>query len=332
MTPQQRWQAFRAKLPNLTRWQKLGVVLGSGTLLLAFVLLALPYLLPLGGLEELAVEKLADPNGAFININGAQIYYLHKTGEGEAVIFVHGFGGSTVTWRDLLGALGEYDVYAIDLIGFGLSEKGLELDHSHQAQADMIAEFMEKQGIQQAHLVGYDMGGNIVLHVAQRHPEKVRTLSLVAASVQTAPSGKLPEALVELSFTQRWAQILLRSIMPKAAEIQLQSAAARDEIVTSELVEAYQRTYHTNAWDLSLLGIARDNSRSYLADSLEGLETPVLILWGEEDKWLAPALGEELEKTLPNAERVTLAGVGHLPMHEAPSAFVQALLAFWEKH
>jgi pimeloyl-ACP methyl ester carboxylesterase len=60
------------------------------------------------------------------------------------------------------------------------------------------------------------------------------------------------------------------------------------------------------------------------------MNLPVLIVWGEDDRWLSPDIGVQLEADFPNAQRVTFPDVGHLPMLEAAEDFAQALDTFWQ--
>lgn len=331
-TPQQRWQAFRTRLPKFTRLQQIGMILASSLLMLGFVLVILPFVLPLGGPAELPLADLQDPNGHWITLEGLQLYYIANDAPPNApmVLLIHGFGGSSADWQPLLGMAEGYQLYAVDLVGTGLSQKGLELDMTQQAQADLLAAFLESQNISQAHIVGHDMGANIAVHLAQRHPQQVQSLTLISASMLYDPTASLPTIIFDAPFLKRWSRILVRSIMPETTEINLRSAAEKEDFITSEFVTQSQRVYHTPDWDVSLLALARDASQSYLADPLQTLTIPTLILWGDLDTWIAPATAYQLEKAIPQSEVVMLSGVGHLPMLEAPSTVWDVLSDFWE--
>lgn len=329
LTPQERWWALQARYPILTR-PKWPFYCSGAVVLAIFVIFALPFLLPLGGPEAHPLDELTDPNGAFIEVDGVEVYFVHEDGAGETVIFLHGFGGSSVDWRPLLTELDGYDRYALDLPGFGLSQKGLTLDLSGQSLADSVAAFMDTHGIEQAHIVAHDLGGNVALHLVQRHPQRVTSLSLVAVSVQTEATTPVPDALFDLPFLQRWARVLLRGIMPTSSEINLHSAIERDTVITPQLMQDNGRAFHTEDWDLALLALARDSSQSALEHPLDTLNVPVLIVWGEDDSWIAPQTAHDLQEQIPGAELVLLPGVGHIPMVEAPDALRDALRDFWQ--
>ncbi|MFP4321454.1 MAG: alpha/beta fold hydrolase [Anaerolineales bacterium] len=328
-SPQARWQRWRARLPQLSPSQQMIYGGALSIALLLFVFFVVPYLVPLGGPSVRPATRLADPNGIFLDLNGVQHYATHQPGSGPTVIFVHGFGGSVVDWRALWPYLDAYDVYALDLAGFGLSEKGLNLDLSHEAQAARVVALMDARRIPHAHIVAHDMGGNIALHLAQRYPDRVQSLALLAPALIYEPTTTVPAWVLQTDVTQRWARLFIRWIMPASTEINLRSAAERDEIVTPQLVEDYQRAYHTPGWDLALLALARDNSQSALPLPLQDTRTPSLIVWGAEDGWIAPQTATQIAADLPHAQRVMLPGVGHLPMLEAPLVLAIILLNYW---
>lgn len=303
--------------------------------LAAVGLTALPYGLPLGGPAMVHPSHLADANGAFVQVEGESLYYTHVPGPGEAVVLIHGFGGSTVTWEETGRALAAagYDVYAVDLLGFGLSQKGWRHDLSHPAQARRVLGLMDALGIERAVIVGHSMGGNVAAHVALSAPERVSGLVLVSAAILGSSNGMqpVPPGLLSLPVVQRWAQIGLRALVVPMFDGLLFDAAALDVTIPPETVEGYRRALQTPEWDLGLLALTRDADRNGLPAPLSTLRVPTLILWGAEDRWVAPDNGVQLEALIAGAQRIEFAGVGHLPMHEVPEAFNTALLAFLQQ-
>src|SRR6185369_17059641 len=129
----------------------------AGFIAVLIILCALPYILTVPSSEFKTSEQLADINSSFETINGAKIHYkVYGDPVNPAVVLIHGFGGSIFTWRYTIPALQEnkYFVLAIDLKGFGLSQKGLEVDYSHSSEAQMVNDLMDKLAIHQATIVG----------------------------------------------------------------------------------------------------------------------------------------------------------------------------------
>jgi pimeloyl-ACP methyl ester carboxylesterase len=302
--------------------------------LIVFVLVALPFLLPLGGPKTVPPVALADPNGAFVEIDGKTLYYVHAPGSGEAVVLIHGFGGSTVTWASLIPALAAagYDVYAIDLLGFGLSEKGWRYDYSHAAQARRVVQFMDARGIDRADIVGHSMGGDVAAYIALNHPERVNRLVLVSAAILVGDTRlAVPPFVLDVPFLRQWARLGMRHVLAPELEGLLLGASYDDAMITPEIEAGYQRALNTPDWDLGLLGIMRDMNRSTLPAPLGDIQAPTLILWGAEDTWVSPQDGVRLEQMIPDATRVEFARTGHLPMHEVPEAFNAELVTFLDR-
>ena len=104
-----------------------GLCIALPLIYLALIIVAyMPY-------ETTPIEELAGEQDTFIEVNGHTIHYT-KQGTGKPLILVHGFAGSTYTWRDLIPLLADhYTVYAYDVLGFGLSDKPSDVDYSMNA-------------------------------------------------------------------------------------------------------------------------------------------------------------------------------------------------------
>ncbi|MDW8327016.1 MAG: alpha/beta hydrolase [Anaerolineales bacterium] len=325
--------------------KKLLSTLARGLLVFLAVLLVIalvgPYLIPLPAQAGRDATELAPADGRFVTVSGVRTF-IREAGpaDGTPVVLVHGFGGLTYTWRDTLPALAAagYRALALDLKGFGLSDKSFAQDYSHASQADFVMDVMTAVGIERAVLVGHSMGGNVIAHAALRHPERVMALVFVAGAVREAgqPGGGsilgLPLSigtLAEFPPFQRWGQLLLRYLLTRErlAQIQL-SAYSVKEVVTPEVEDAYLGIVEIRDWDLALLGVLRDSGRNALPQPVGNLSVPTLILWGEQDTWVPLERGKALHAALPQSRLVVFPNVGHLPMEEAPAAFNAALIEF----
>jgi pimeloyl-ACP methyl ester carboxylesterase len=98
----------------------------------------------------------------------------------ETVLLVHGYGASSASYLPVVGALAErFHVLAIDLPGFGLSDKR-EGDYSPDALADVLRAVLDAKGIARAHVVGHSWGSSIVLAFARRHPQRLDKLVIMS--------------------------------------------------------------------------------------------------------------------------------------------------------
>jgi pimeloyl-ACP methyl ester carboxylesterase len=338
MTPQQRWQDYRTRLPQLTRRQKWGLVGASLGILMSLVVFVVPFALSLVGPDPQDPGSLADPNGLFWQMDDVTVYYVHwpaQTFETEnkapVVLLLHGQAGSSLTWRETGPALQKagFDVYAVDLLGLGLSSKDYALDFSYPAQVEMLLRWMDALGIEQAHVVTHAFSANIAARLAQQHPERIQQLAFVAPTLFTEPSPTLPRWLFDLPFLKRWMRVSLHWVVAEAIGEQLRSATKRDEVVTDQLIADYGRVLRTADWDLAVWGMLRDSHKNALSQPLADISQPVLLLWGAEDGWATPDHAPGLLEQLPNSCLVTFDGVGHLPMHETPAEFSASLITFF---
>ncbi len=292
-------------------------------------------------------EELADANGAFVDVNGVRLYYTSAGDPADpAVILIHGFGGSTFTWRDVQPALAEAGFYsvALDLPPFGLSDKNPDVDYSRSGMADSVVGLMDNLGIASATIVGHSMGGAVTAQVAVRHPERAERLVFVAGGIfevlQSSDAESTPEAqsasplsiLASIDPRSPVAPILLRSLIDKNFfATTLASAAYKDEVITEAMVEGYLRFIEIEDAPVGFLAYTQAVEANPI--SLENLVTAtgdksVLLLWGVEDTWVELRLGETMHAALSNSQLLTYEGIGHLPMEEDLSAFNRDLIAF----
>jgi len=255
-----------------------------------------------------------------------------------ALLLIHGFGGSTYGYREVMEPLAArgWRVIAIDLPGFGLSEKSWGRDYSHKAQATFALAVLDELSIDRAVLLGHSMGGNVISWMLSLAPERVAALAYINAAVAQPQSGvssspSAASALLDVPPIRRIARIVIRSAFSPATFGELLSSAFTvKSAVTPTLVAGYAASSQLRDWDLALLGIVRDGAKNTLPDTLANLSAaagapPALILWGEDDSWVPLARGEVLRADLPAAEWVVLPAIGHVPFEEDVPAFIHAV-------
>ncbi len=142
----------------MKRWQKIL----SSILIFLFLLVAIgPFLVPVPELEGLVSEDaFLDADSKFIEINNVNIHYK-EAGAGEmAFVLLHGFGGSTYSWREVMDDFSEQGhVIAYDRPAFGLTERPLEWEgespYGPQAQVDIVIGLMDELGVETVVHTGY---------------------------------------------------------------------------------------------------------------------------------------------------------------------------------
>lgn len=234
----------------------------------------------------------------WVDLDGARLHY-QRSGMGEPVVLIHGLSASSRWWARNVDALaGRFTVYVIDLLGFGHS-RGRQRFVLAEAAA-LLARWMEAVGIDQAHIVGHSMGGFIAAHLAAEYPEKVRRLVLVDAAVPL-PRQRRRLHITHLGREMRYTPL---RFLP---------------LLATDAVRAGPRT----VWGAFNQLLAADIERE-----LGNIQAPVLLIWGEHDTLVPPGIADRLAELIPRAQRVVIAGAGHKPMLEQPSAFNDAVTGF----
>ncbi|MGD2115855.1 MAG: alpha/beta fold hydrolase, partial [Acidobacteriota bacterium] len=273
------------------------------------------------------------PEGSLIRLNDHLVHVvdrgpLSRSGDpAEPVVFVHGFGASTYSWRHVLDELPGYRTIALDLNGFGYTERpeGLE-PYTRRGQVELIRDVLDRLGIERAHLVGHSYGGGVTLAFAHAYPERLRSLTLVASTRPDYPETRRKviaafEPLVDL-YIRSWA--LRRRWVRRA----LEHSVADDSLVTPELVDAYLERLRIEGAERAYYGVTAPTEEPEQEVRLEEIQVPVLAVWGAEDSLIPVALGREAVGHIPCSRFVVLPETGHLPMEEHPAELVAAIRAF----
>lgn len=312
-------------------------ILSYVVLAFLFLVCVLPYLIPLGDTGAgVSPTDLISDQGRFLDIDGVSIYVEEQNPESlqATIVFIHGFGGSTFSWRDNVPFFASqgYRVVSLDMKGFGLSGKDFASDYSHGAQAELLAKVLARLGIDRAHFVGHSMGTSVMLHFAHLYPERVLGLVSVDGAV-SLDAGRLSfSGMLNFAPFRRAGEVFLTRYVTKERVGQLLESASYQDIVTAEVVDGYYNRLVTGQWAWSLLAMTRDMSKNTITFALEDLDFPMLILWGENDTWVKRVDIERWCDEIPSAKFHAIPETGHMLMEEQPILFNIVVLAFIESH
>jgi len=297
-----------------------------------FIVLALvAFVLPIDETGIDARDLVTDEAGQFIQLQNINIYVEDKgTGESGTLILLHGLLGSTTTWRYNIDALVDtgYRVVAYDRPAFGLSDKLESYDYSMGNQVALTASLMDALEIETAIIIGHSAGGNVAMHFAIVHPERIERLVLLDAAVLAGGPPTFVGELVRLPSVWRWGRFALQQIFTRERLVSsLRGFYADDSFWTEDDTDAYWRAFQTVGWDVGLLGLTRDGGGNLLShESIRSIALDTIIIWGDEDSVTPIAQGEQLASLLPNNQFIVLEGMGHQPFEEDPQRFNVALL------
>jgi len=258
--------------------------------------------------------------------------HVERYGHGGApVVLLHGFGTSSFVWRNVAPdiALANRTAFAIDLFGFGESDRPFDADFGIASQAELVDRALTALRLPKATVVGLDLGGAVALRLAASRPERVERLFLVnPIALDEIPAEDITTLQRN---TARFAFRVSRGILgvaPILGELLRRSVA--DEVhMPDKLVARYLAPYVGEEGLNHLLLLARSVEDEDMQDvELGSLPQPVQIVWGDQDPWVTPKFADRLADTIPGSRLVHLPGVGRLIPEEAPETLVSLLLEF----
>ncbi len=290
--------------------------------------------------ESKAARDLAPPGGRFVAARDVEMF-VQEAGPatGRVVMFIHGTGAWSETWRESMTVLAQagFRAVAIDLPPFGFSERPAVPRYSKQDQGRRILGALNALGIDRALLVGHSFGGGPTVEAALLAPERVRGLVLVDAALGIGAEGgerTQPSALVRRFVgTKPLRDAIVAAFLtnPLFTRRLLQSFIHDPARATDARVAVYQRplavrgsTEAIGQWLGSLLA-PPEASASEAPASYRTLAMPVLVIWGALDTITPLEQGRRLASLVPGAELSVMEGVGHIPQIEDPARFNELL-------
>ncbi|MBT3333328.1 MAG: alpha/beta fold hydrolase [Rhodospirillaceae bacterium] len=248
-------------------------------------------------------------------------------GMGQPVLFLHGIGGNRTNWTSQMQACtGDYCALAWDARGYGLSDDyDGPLDFAQFA--DDVVGLLDHLSIAKAHFVGLSMGGRITQDLYFRYPERVLTMVLCDPFPGTTPT--LPPKEREEFINLRKGPLIAGKSLGEMAE-----PLAKTLLSTNPAPEHFQRlvdsikALHQDSYIKTLEASMRYDH----AVDISTISVPVQLIYGAEDRLTPPAIGEQMQRDIPDAQLAIIEGAGHLSNIEGEAEFNRVLLQFLARH
>ena len=245
-----------------------------------------------------------------------------RDASGLPVILGHSFLCSGEMWRHQVPALAKTRrVLNVDFRGHGRSAAVTD-PFSIEDLADDLAAVLDAEGVDRAVWGGLSIGGMTVLRGALQHPERVAGLMVLDSHAGAETRWKR----FKYRLLATGARFLgLRPFLPAITPLMFGRTTRREQ---SELVDEWEGRFVAQHVPSMVHGVGALNRRTSLVGRLTEIDVPALVLVGEEDRALRPALSEEMALGLPRAELVRIPRVGHLSALENPEAVTEAMESF----
>jgi pimeloyl-ACP methyl ester carboxylesterase len=259
--------------------------------------------------------------------------YYSEEGKGPPLLLIHGFGASTFTWRFVAPELAKnHRVIAVDLKGFGQSDKPFDGRYSVYDQAELLAQLIEDKDLRDLTLVGHSFGGGVALLLALEANRRLdgRITRLVLLDSIAFPQN-IP-VFFRLLDVPLVSQIGVRMVPPSVqARVALQIAYFDDSKIDPEEIELYAAPLKTAAGKHAIIYSARQivpEDIAELSERYKTIELPTLILWCDHDRIVPLEVGIKLRRTLPNSTLRLVEECGHMPQEEQPASTLALIRGF----
>lgn len=250
----------------------------------------------------------------------ARSYAFHHLvrGGGEPVVLVHGGGVWLYSFRHLIGPLSEaFRVHALDMPGFGFTailRDQVRIDV--WSMADALKEYLDASGIRKASLVGHSWGGGWVLAFALAYPDAAGRIVLMESSGLDVPDV-LPWELLKVPVL---GGVLLRLAGRTTARRMLEASFADRSLVTESMVSEILLPLRIRRNRQHQARLARNISWKEVEARLHEVHSPVVLVWGELDRYLPLSLSARFKDRMPGLAVHVIASCGHCPHEERPDA------------
>jgi pimeloyl-ACP methyl ester carboxylesterase len=257
---------------------------------------------------------------------------LLEAGTGAAVVAIHGLGATKASFLATVAALApRFRVIAIDLPGFGDSDKPVGAPYDARYFATAVVQLLDALELDRAHVIGNSLGGRAALEVGLRAPERVGRLALLAPSMAWrrkrpwAPALRLvrPELGVLPHAPRAVVERVLDRFMPEARTGW--AAAGVDEFLRSFLTPRGRAAFYAAARQIYL---EEPEGEDGFWPRLRSLSVPALFVWGRRDGLVPLAFARHVSEAVPAAEHLEL-DCGHVPQMERPRETHAAIERFF---
>jgi abhydrolase domain-containing protein 6 len=257
-------------------------------------------------------------------------YFYRETGvnNSDTILMIHGFLGSSYDFIEVMNELSDrYHVIAVDMIGFGLSDKPINFHYAKQNQAEGLVKFLDTLGIDEVTIMAHSMGGEVSIHLAHDYPQYVKAMILIGSGgyVEESSNRLMPSNIPMFVYDYVVRNYYIQRTF-------FFSAYAQDEIDSGRITfHDFDEMYFVNKTIPGniLQAFTRDNDSGSTNAKLANIVQPTLLIWGEFDSFIPLATGIKLQEAMSEVSQlVVMPNAGHLPFDTYFEDFMFQVEAF----
>ena len=275
---------------------------------------------------------MAFPSSRRLTANSLNLHYL-EAGEGDPILLLHGFPTSSHLYRNILPELGTtHRAIALDLPGYGLSDKPVDVTYDYELYADTLTGFLDGLGIERTHLLVHDLGGPAGLYWAVHNPGRVRSIAVLNTLVFPEVHWTVTAFLLALRTPG------LRDFVtsPKGIVGTMKLGVVHKDRMNRETLTPYTAPFESKPARKALIkagGGLGIGGLAKIAKKLPSLDVPLRLIYGEKDRVLPDVAKtmKRLHDLRPDAELTAIPNCGHFLQEDAPEEIAELLSAFFNR-
>ena len=254
-----------------------------------------------------------------------------ELGDGPPVLLLHGWPTSSYLWRNVMPALAEHNrVLALDMPGFGGSDKPTDVRYDFDYLEAAIDRFLEALGVDEVALAGHDLGGPLAVHWMLTHPGRTTRLALLNTLLYPEFSEAVVEFVTELLTPDARAHRVSDAGLTEVMQV----GVADPSVVTDELMAAVLAPFDTadarEALANAGVGLPPEGFTE-IGARLGEIDVPVRVVYGERDQIL-PDVADTMARLaadVPQTVVTALPDCGHFLLEEDPERVARELAPFF---
>ena len=276
--------------------------------------------------------------GTNLSLNGRRIFVRTAvTHDRPPLLLIHGYPTASYDWHRLWEPLAQrYSLYALDMLGFGLSEKPLDSDYPIALQADLCQAVLDRFGVNSAHVLAHDYGDTVAQELLAREREgRIRLASMCFLNGGLFPETHRARPVQKALALPLIGPLLARAMTYERFAATMRSIGGRTPPAPDELADLWVLIQRENGRQAlgRLINYMeqRRRHRDRWVGALIGSAVPRRLICGALDPVSGAHLAERYRQLVPGADTVLLDEAGHYPQLEDPERVLEAYLCFRDR-